>query len=262
MAHRGQRRRPGVPVRLAVFKNSCSFASHPTRDERTQALATGSEASVASLPELRSSYRRLNPLTHRPCDERPCWLIWNPEERLFICQCQTFKIRTKRRGRRKRTSVRPPYLPWVIREVVETALLAFFFLLLIAKKKHFNLFSVYSASPQKVAGSLIFKAVNQIHLEKLQAHDAIFSRDEFCRTDWRHLRSKRRDIWRPFSYDWTGSYCWRINSGSRSVVSATSMVLSEEDNISPLKQKQKNYLNYFFSTYDMLNRQWKKSGWL
>lgn len=82
---------------LAALK-LCSFASHPTRDERMQTLAMGSKARI----ELRSNYRRLNPLTHR----RVMKGIWNLKERLFICQCQAFKIRTKRRRRRKRTSVR------------------------------------------------------------------------------------------------------------------------------------------------------------
>lgn len=82
---------------LAALK-LCSFASHPTRDERMQTLAMGSKARI----ELRSNYRRLNPLTHRHVMKG----IWNLKERLFICQCQAFKIRTKRRRRRKRTSVR------------------------------------------------------------------------------------------------------------------------------------------------------------
>lgn len=85
------------PDGLAVFK-LWSFASHPTRDERMQTLAMGSKAKI----ELRSDYRRLNPLTHR----RVMKGIRNLKERLFICQCQAFKIRTKKRRRRKRTSVR------------------------------------------------------------------------------------------------------------------------------------------------------------
>lgn len=85
------------PNGLAAFK-LWSFASHPTRDERMQTLAMGSKAKI----ELRSDYRRLNPLTHR----RVMKGIWNLKERLFICQCQAFKIRTKKRRRRKRTSVR------------------------------------------------------------------------------------------------------------------------------------------------------------
>lgn len=167
----------------------------------------------------------------------------------------------------------PPYLPWVILEVAETALLAFFFFFLAAdsqktctciKKKIKNYIFSFSfqfirrhRSPQKVAASLRFKAVNQIRFEKLRARDAMFSRDEFRRTDRRHLRSERRDIWPTPSNDWTGSYCWRMNSGSCSVVSATSAVLSEEDNISSL-----THTKGFFSTSDVLNRQWKKSGWL
>lgn len=82
------------PDGLAVFK-LWSFASHPTRDERMQTLAMGSKAKI----ELRSDYRRLNPLTHR----RVMKGIRNLKERLFICQCQAFKIRTKKRRRRKRT---------------------------------------------------------------------------------------------------------------------------------------------------------------
>lgn len=93
------------PDGLAAFK-LWSFASHPTRDERMQTLAMGSEATI----ELRSDYRRLNPLTHR----RVMKGIWNLKERLFICQCQAFKIRTKKRRRRKRTSEAHIWL-WVMR---------------------------------------------------------------------------------------------------------------------------------------------------
>lgn len=58
--------------------------------------------SLWALIELQTS----EPTDTSVCDERLCWLIWKPKERLFICQCQAFKIRTKRRRRRKRTSVR------------------------------------------------------------------------------------------------------------------------------------------------------------
>lgn len=43
---------------------------------------------------------------HSACDERICWLNWNPKERLFICQRQAFKIRTERRRRRKRATAK------------------------------------------------------------------------------------------------------------------------------------------------------------
>ncbi len=92
------------PGGLAVLK-LCCFASHLTRDERMQSLAVGSKARIALSLWAPIELQTPEPTDTSACDERLCWLIWNPKERLFIWQCQTFKIRTKRRRRRKRTSV-------------------------------------------------------------------------------------------------------------------------------------------------------------
>lgn len=92
------------PRGLAAFK-LCSFASHLTRDERMQSLARGQRPEWLSL-WAQIKLQKTEPTDTSVCDERLCWLIWNPKGRLFICQCQGFKIRTKTRQKGKRTSVR------------------------------------------------------------------------------------------------------------------------------------------------------------
>lgn len=98
-AHRGQRRPcSDVQGALAALK-LCSFASRLTRDERMQSPDRGQRPASFAPSQLRSSYRRLNSLTHRRVMKGPADSFEIPwRGYLFV---GAFKIRTKGTRRRK-----------------------------------------------------------------------------------------------------------------------------------------------------------------
>lgn len=82
---------------LAVFK-LCSFASCLTRDERMQNRSRGQRAKLGSLGahiELQTS----EPADTSVCGEKALLTHLKLQGEVIYCQCQAFKIRTKRRTR-------------------------------------------------------------------------------------------------------------------------------------------------------------------
>lgn len=88
----------------------CSFASRLTRDERMQNRSRGQRAKLGSLGahiELQTS----EPADTSVCGEKALLTHLKLQGEVIYCQCQAFKIRTKRRTRGGRGHQRGSYLP-------------------------------------------------------------------------------------------------------------------------------------------------------